>query len=97
METGSTFFDTAEIYGFGASEDFLGQFMQQTDKPVQIATKYGPAPWRFTAQSVSDALTESLKRLRLERVTCYQVHWPFSFLMSQETLINALADEVKRG
>lgn len=97
METGSTFFDTAEIYGFGASEDFLGQFMQQTDKPVQIATKYSPAPWRFTAQSVSDALTESLKRLRLERVTCYQVHWPFSFLMSQETLINALADEVKRG
>lgn len=97
METGSIFFDTAEIYGFGASEDFLGQFMQQTDKPVQIATKYGPAPWRFTAQSVSDALTESLKRLRLERVTLYQVHWPFSFLMSQETLINALADEVKRG
>ncbi len=97
METGSTFFDTAEVYGFGASEDFLGQFMQQTDKPVQIATKYGPAPWRFTAQSVSDALTESLKRLRLERVTLYQVHWPFSFLMSQETLINALADEVKRG
>lgn len=97
LETGTTFFDTAEVYGFGQSEEFLGQFMQQTDKPVQIATKFGPAPWRFTSQSVADALTASLKRLRLDRVTLYQVHWPFSFLMSQETLINALADEVKRG
>jgi aryl-alcohol dehydrogenase-like predicted oxidoreductase len=97
MEVGTTFFDTAEIYGFGLSEELLGQFMQQSDRPVQIATKYGPAPWRFTAQSVSDALTGSLKRLRVERVALYQVHWPFSFLMSQETLMNALADEVQRG
>ncbi len=97
MEVGTTFFDTAEIYGFGLSEELLGQFMQQTNRPVQIATKYGPAPWRFTAQSVSDALTGSLKRLRVEQVALYQVHWPFSFLMSQETLMNALADEVQRG
>lgn len=97
LEAGTTFFDTAELYGFGLSEDLLGQFIQQSDKPVQIATKYGPAPWRFTAQSVSDALTASLKRLGVERVALYQVHWPFSFFMSQETLMNALADEVKRG
>jgi aryl-alcohol dehydrogenase-like predicted oxidoreductase len=97
LEAGTTFFDTAEVYGFGLSEDLLGKFMQQSDQPVQIATKYGPAPWRFTAQSVSDALTGSLKRIGVERVSLYQVHWPFSFFMSQETLMNALADEVKRG
>lgn len=97
LEVGVTFFDTAEVYGFGMSEEFLGQFMQNTDKQVQIATKYGPAPWRFTAQSVADAITASLKRLKLQKVTLYQVHWPFTFLMSQETLMNALADEVKRG
>lgn len=97
LEMGTTFFDTAEVYGFGVSEDLLGQFMQQNNQTVQIATKYGPAPWRFTAQSVSDALTESLKRLRVEQITLYQVHWPFSFFMSQETLMNALADEVQRG
>lgn len=97
LEAGTTFFDTAEVYGFGLSEELLGQFMEQTSQPVQIATKFGPAPWRFTAQSVTEALTASLKRLRVERVALYQVHWPFSFLMSQETLMNALADEVKRG
>ncbi|OKH60066.1 2,5-didehydrogluconate reductase [Scytonema sp. HK-05] len=97
LEVGVTFFDTAEIYGFGLSEEFLGQFLQKTDKQVQIATKYGPVPWRFLGQSVADALTDSLKRLQLERVALYQVHWPFTFFMSQETLMNALADEVKRG
>ncbi len=97
LEAGITFFDTAELYGLGMSEEFLGQFMQQTPQSVQIATKYGPAPWRFTSQSVADALTASLKRLQVERVALYQVHWPFAFLMSQETLMNALADEVKRG
>ncbi|MBD2774682.1 aldo/keto reductase [Iningainema tapete] len=97
LEAGVTFFDTAEIYGFGKSEEFLGQFMRQTNQQVQIATKFGPVPWRFTGDSVAEALTNSLKRLQLEQVALYQVHWPFTFFMSQETLMNALADEVKRG
>ncbi|MBW4597833.1 MAG: aldo/keto reductase [Brasilonema angustatum HA4187-MV1] len=97
LEVGVTFFDTAEVYGLGVSEEFLGQFLKKTDQQVQIATKYGPFPWRFFGQSVADALTDSLKRLQLERVPLYQVHWPFTFFMSQQTLMNALADEVKRG
>jgi aryl-alcohol dehydrogenase-like predicted oxidoreductase len=97
LEAGITFFDTAEIYGMGKSEKFLGEFLQQTQQSVQIATKFGPLPWRLTAQSVSDALTDSLKRLQVERIALYQVHWPFAFFLSQETLMNALADEVKRG
>ncbi len=97
IDAGVNFFDTAEVYGLGLSEQFLGQFMQKTDKPVQIATKFGPLPWRFQGQSVADALTDSLKRLQVERVALYQVHWPFTFFLSQETLMNALADEVQRG
>ena len=97
VAAGVNFFDTAEVYGFGESESLIGQFMQQTEQSVDIATKYLPVPWRFGADSVSDALSGSLKRLQTERVTLYQVHMPFSFLMSQETLMNALADEVNRG
>ena len=97
LEAGINFFDTAEIYGFGLSEELLGQFMQKAQQPVQMATKFGPLPWRFTGQSVSDALTDSLKRLQVERVELYQVHWPFAFFLSQETLMNTLADEVKQG
>ena len=97
VAAGVNFFDTAEVYGFGESESLIGQFMQQTEQSVDIATKYLPVPWRFGADSVSDALSGSLKRLQTERVTLYQVHMPFSFFMSQETLMNALADEVNRG
>jgi len=97
IAAGVNFFDTAEIYGLGESERLLGQFMQATDQPVQIATKYFPVPWRFSGSAVADALTASLKRLQVPTVALYQVHWPFDFLMSQETLMDALADEVKQG
>ncbi|MEQ9666984.1 aldo/keto reductase [Coleofasciculus sp. G2-EDA-02] len=97
LDAGVSFFDTAEVYGLGESESLLGRFMKELGRPAQIATKYFPVPWRFTAQSVSDALTDSLKRLQVEQIELYQVHSPFSFFMSQETLMNALADEVQRG
>ncbi|MBD2183667.1 aldo/keto reductase [Planktothrix sp. FACHB-1355] len=97
LDAGVNFFDTAEVYGMGLSEELLGKFMQQSGQKVEIATKYGPLPWRFTKESVSDAVTASLKRLQVDRVTLYQVHWPFAFFMSQDTLMNALADEVQRG
>ena len=97
IEAGITFFDTAEVYGLGLSEELLGQFMKKTDKQVQIATKFAPLPWRFSAESVSDALTDSLKRLQVQQIALYQVHWPFTFFLSQETLMNALATEVEKG
>lgn len=97
LDAGVNFFDTAEIYGLGESERLIGQFMKEADRPVQIATKYFPLPWRFSAQAVVDTLTASLKRLQVDHVALYQVHWPFDFLMSQQTLINALADEVEKG
>ena len=97
IEAGITFFDTAEVYGLGLSEELLGKFIKKTDKEVHIATKFGPLPWRFSAESVSEALTASLKRLQVEQIALYQVHWPFTFFMSQETLMNALATEVEKG
>jgi aryl-alcohol dehydrogenase-like predicted oxidoreductase len=97
LNAGVTFFDTAEVYGLGKSEQILGEFLQQTQKQVQVATKFWNWPWRFTTQSVADALTDSLKRLQLERVELYQIHWPFTFFLSQEAIINTLADEVQRG
>ncbi len=97
LDAGINFFDTAEVYGFGESERLIGQFMRQTDQPVQVATKFFPLPWRFSAQSVSDALTASLERLQASQVTLYQVHQPFDFLLGKRALMNALADEVQQG
>ena len=97
VDNGATFFDTAEVYGLGESEKLIGRFLKQSNRPVQIATKYFPLPWRFNSQAVSDALSDSLKRLQVDRVDLYQVHMPFSFFMGQDTLMEALASEVKRG
>ena len=92
-----TLFDTAEVYGLGKSERLLGQFAQENHTEVAIATKYFPLPWRVFPQSVEQALTNSLQRLQINSIPLYQVHVPFTFFMNQETLMDALAKEVKRG
>nr|WP_051158550.1 aldo/keto reductase [Nodosilinea nodulosa] len=101
LDAGLRLFDTAEIYGFGQSERLLGSFMQQrfqsADQQAILATKYFPLPWRFSKQSVADALTASLDRLQVASVALYQVHWPLDFLLNQTDLMQALAAEVKRG
>ncbi|MGK7940546.1 MAG: aldo/keto reductase [Crocosphaera sp.] len=97
VEAGATFFDTAEVYGLGESEKLIGKFLKQTSQPVQIASKYFPLPWRFHSDAVTDALTASLERLGVQQIALYQVHMPFDFFMGQETLMRALATEVKKG
>ncbi|MDJ0578785.1 aldo/keto reductase [Crocosphaera sp.] len=97
VAAGATFFDTAEVYGLGESEKLIGKFLKQNSQPVQIATKYFPLPWRFNRDAVTEALTASLDRLDVDQVALYQVHMPFDFFMGQETLMKALATEVKKG
>ncbi|WP_107666939.1 aldo/keto reductase [Cyanothece sp. BG0011] len=97
ISAGATFFDTAEVYGLGDSEKLIGKFLKQTSQPVQIATKYFPLPWRFNEDAVEDALTASLDRLGVEQIALYQVHSPFDFFMGKDTLMKALAKEVKKG
>jgi aryl-alcohol dehydrogenase-like predicted oxidoreductase len=97
INKGITFLDTAEIYGFGKSEELLGKFIKETSATTQIASKYMPLPWRFRSEDLADAVTASLKRLRMPSMDLYQVHWPFPSLLSQEGLMNALADEVEQG
>src|SRR5512134_3924573 len=55
LDEGIRFVDTAEIYGNGRSEQLLGQFMQETDQPVLVATKFLPFPWRLGKRSLPRA------------------------------------------
>jgi aryl-alcohol dehydrogenase-like predicted oxidoreductase len=96
LEEGVRFVDTAELYGNGLSERLLGRFLQQTDQPVLIATKFFPWPWRFYKGAVLHALKGSLSRLNVESVDLYQIHWP-SPLLNTDTLMERLAECVKSG
>jgi len=96
VEQGITFFDTAEVYGFGQSETLLGGFAQTYRDQVQLATKIMPFPWRLGAKATRKALDASLKRLRIPECDLYQIHWPLP-PMSIEVWMEWLAPLVQSG
>lgn len=69
--------DTAELYGFGQSEAYIGQFALDTGHHPPVATKCFPYPWRWRSTVLIDALRSSLHRLQRPQVDLYQMHWPF--------------------
>ncbi len=96
LDAGINLFDTAEVYGMGRSERLLGRFIQETDRPVLVATKFMPFPWRWSRSSLLRALRHSLERLGLEKVDLYQIHWPLP-PRSIEHWAEALAVAVEAG
>lgn len=93
---GLTAFDTAEVYGDGASERILGYLARRRAGGVQLATKFGLLPGR-AARTLPLALRASLRRLGRARVELYQVHWPDQRMASIPALMDALADAVADG
>jgi aryl-alcohol dehydrogenase-like predicted oxidoreductase len=96
LSEGIRFIDTAEVYGMGQSESFLGKFLKDTEQPVLVASKFFPMPWRWTKASLKNALKRSLERLGLERLDLYQIHWP-SPLISPERSMEWMMEAVKEG
>lgn len=76
IDNGIRFFDTAEVYGQGKSEKFIGQLLPSVNEKVLIATKIMPYPWRLSKDALRKTLAASLKRLGLKKVDLYQMHWP---------------------
>ena len=96
LNAGLNFFDTAEMYGDGASERILGECIRADGRPVIVASKFAPLPNRFSASKLLDALDASLARLNLSTIDLYQVHWPYT-LLSITTLMDAMAKAVRAG
>jgi aryl-alcohol dehydrogenase-like predicted oxidoreductase len=96
LAAGIDYFDTAEIYGNGQSEKFLGALLRSTDRKVIVATKFLPYPWRLTRGTLNAALRQSLRRLGLKSVALYQIHQPLP-PNPPEVWAEALADVAQRG
>ncbi len=96
INRGIRFFDTAEVYGLGRSERLLGEFDRAYGGQAIVGTKYFPFPVRFGRKAIANALRRSLRRLRMEQVDLYQIHWP-SPLMPVEVMMDGLADAVEQG
>jgi aryl-alcohol dehydrogenase-like predicted oxidoreductase len=96
MRNEVNFFDTAEVYGQGNSEEMLGRFVAEVEQPVRIATKFMPLPWRLSRKALLRALRKSLKRLSVASVDLYQIHMPLP-PVTIETWMQAMAEAVQEG
>ncbi len=95
FDLGINFFDTAPVYGFGRSENLLGKALKPFRDKALLATKCGLV-WkkeqlgainkRATEKSINEEIDQSLKRLQMDWIDLYQVHWPDVNTPQQETM-----------
>jgi aryl-alcohol dehydrogenase-like predicted oxidoreductase len=103
LDAGITHIDTAEMYGSGHSEEFIGKALAGRRDEVVIATKYVPLsegeewePGRL-AQRIREGCEISLRRLGTDRIDLYYQHFPDPHGPVSEALetLNALVDDGK--
>ena len=105
VEAGINFFDTADIYSRGQSEEILGRCLKELkvrrDETV-VATKVfnpmgrGPNRGGLSRKHILQSIDDSLVRLGMDYVDLYQIH-RFDFHTPIEETIEALDDVVKQG
>jgi aryl-alcohol dehydrogenase-like predicted oxidoreductase len=100
LDAGINFFDTADCYGAGQSEEFLGKALRDRRGSAVIATKFGikmgEGKEGARPEYVRQALDASLKRLQTDTIDLYQIHRPDPNTPIAATL-EALNDAVKAG
>ncbi|HVO41812.1 MAG TPA: aldo/keto reductase [Aggregatilineales bacterium] len=100
LAAGITLFDTADIYGNGQSEEFLGRALGSRRREVIIATKFGnlmEGQGRGASPAyIRQAAEASLRRLGTDTIDLYQLHSPDPDVPIQDTL-GALDELVKAG
>lgn len=104
VENGITFWDTANVYGFGSSEEIVGRAIQRysTREQVVLATKLhfrmhdGPGGSGTSRKAVLEQIDASLRRLGTDYVDLYQIHRFDPETPAEETM-EALHDVVKAG
>ena len=100
LEAGVNFFDTADMYGNGKSEELLGRYLGRRRSDVIIATKFGNEMegqgGGARPEYIRKAFDASLRRLKTDYIDLYQQHVPDPQVPIAETL-GALTELVKSG
>lgn len=93
LELGINIFDTADVYGFGHAEKILKKGLGKKRHNIHISTKFG-VTWDKSANIgrsckpsyILNALNNSLKRLDIDCISLYQIHWPDNTTPIEETI-----------
>jgi len=100
LEVGVNFFDTADVYGKGQSEEFLGRSLRRRRGDALIATKFGlevdQQRQGAKPEYIRQAVEESLRRLGTDHIDLYQLHKPDPETPIADTL-GALGALVRAG
>jgi aryl-alcohol dehydrogenase-like predicted oxidoreductase len=101
LDSGITLLDTADVYGDGKSEEYLGRILEGRRDGVVVATKFGSGlgggkPGGGTPEYVREMVEGSLRRLRTDRIDLYQMHQPDPSTPIVDTL-GALGELVSEG
>ena len=100
---GGNFIDTANHYNFGASEEFLGEFVRPDRERFVLATKYSltmrrddPNAGGNHRKNLMQSLDGSLRRLKTDYIDLYWIHaWDFTTPVDE--VMRALDDAVRAG
>jgi aryl-alcohol dehydrogenase-like predicted oxidoreductase len=97
LAAGINWVDTAEVYGDGHSEEVVGRAIADRSDEVKVATKLAPDDegTGFRRDEVVEGCRNSLKRLGLDHIDLYQLHWSDRSVPIEETwgAMAALQDE----
>ena len=102
LELGINFFDTADVYSRGVSEEFLGAALEGQRERVVIATKGrykmgdGPNDQGASRYHIMNAVEASLRRLKTDHIDLYQIH-EWDEAVSIHEMMRALDDLVRAG
>src|ERR1700754_3913851 len=101
FDLGINFIDTANVYGRGAAESFLGEVLARRPRNSYVlATKVyfpmSPTDQGLSRAQIAKQIDASLKRLRVEYVDLYQCHRYDAATPIEETM-QALSDVVRQG
>ena len=103
FENGVNFFDTADVYGMGRSEKFVGEFIKSVSERIYVATKAGRQINPHVAEGYYDkALMESyvdqsLSNLNVETIDLLQMHCPPTEVYSSDHTFDMLDHLVSKG
>lgn len=97
LDVGINFFDTANVYSYGTSEEYLGRALKDVARDqVVLASKVYFNPGRLSKEAINREIDGTLKRLGTDYLDLYIIH-RFDYDTPIEEAMGALNDLVKAG
>ena len=102
LDKGVNFFDTADVYGDGRSEKFVGELIKSTSEKIFVATKAGRrlsphTPEGYNLKNIEKFINRSLTNLGVDCIDLLQLHCPPSEICPKKETYEMMDELVKLG